>query len=104
MIKCYAKPRKKRCFSRFIFNDYPSIHCGYNCCFSYCQSFKQFNVMKNSTALIYIGAIIATFIGMFIHIRLMIITNEFEHFVCFFLWMVIGGGLVLLFNHKLEKN
>ena len=60
--------------------------------------------MKNSTALIYIGAIIATFIGMFIHIRLMIITNEFEHFVCFFLWMVIGGGLVLLFNHKLEKN
>lgn len=60
--------------------------------------------MKNSTMLMYMGAIITTFVGMLIHVRLMIITDEFIHFVCFFLWMVTSGCLVLLFNHKMSKG
>ena len=60
--------------------------------------------MKKSTTIFYFGAIIITFIMMFIHIRLMYITDEFKHFVCFFLWMIIGSGLILLFNHKSSSN
>lgn len=49
------------------------------------------------------GGVIISFIGILYHVIQMISTNEFVHFVCFFLWMVIGGGLVLWFGHEEKK-
>ena len=60
--------------------------------------------MSNSKSLMYFGAIIGTFLGMLIHINLMIETNEFVHFVCFLLWMIMNVCLVLIFKHKLNKG
>ena len=60
--------------------------------------------MKNSTMLFYFGSIILSFVMMFVHIRFMITTNEFKHFICLLLWVVICGCLVLLFNRKSSSN
>ena len=49
------------------------------------------------------GGVITSFVGIIYHVTQMISTNEFVHFVCFFLWMVIGGGLVLWFGHEENK-
>ena len=49
------------------------------------------------------GGVIISFIGIIYHVTQMISTNEFVHFVCFFLWMVISGGLVLWFGHEEKK-
>jgi hypothetical protein len=49
------------------------------------------------------GGVIISFIGILYHVIQMISTNEFVHFVCFFLWMVISGGLVLWFGHEENK-
>ena len=57
--------------------------------------------MKNSTALMYLGSIIITFLGMLIHAKLMIETNEPIHLLCFSLWLVMCSCLVLIFKHKL---
>ena len=58
--------------------------------------------MKKSTILMYYLGIIGTFLGMIIHIRYMIDTNEFIHLVCFLLWMIICSCLVIIFNHKMR--
>ena len=50
------------------------------------------------------GGVILSFVGIIYHVFKMISTNEFEHFVCFFLWMVIGGCLVLWFGHEENKG
>jgi hypothetical protein len=50
------------------------------------------------------GGVITSFVGILYHVIQMISTNEFFHFVCFFLWMVIGGGLVLWFSHEENKG
>ena len=60
--------------------------------------------MKNSTMLKYVGSFIGTLIGMIIHINLMIETDEFIHFVCFFLWMIMSGCIVLILNHRMNKG
>ena len=60
--------------------------------------------MKNSTALMYLGALAITFIGMIVHINLMIETSDIIHLVCFSLWFIICSGLVLIFKHKLRHN
>ena len=49
------------------------------------------------------GGVITSFVGILYHVIQMISTNEFVHFVCFFLWMVISGGLVLWFGHEENK-
>ena len=49
------------------------------------------------------GGVIISFVGILYHVIQMISTNEFVHFVCFFLWMVISGGLVLWFGHEENK-
>jgi hypothetical protein len=49
------------------------------------------------------GGVIISFIGILYHVIQMISTNEFVHFVCFFLWMIISGGLVLWFGHEENK-
>lgn len=59
--------------------------------------------MKNSEILTYFGFIIFSFIGMFIHIRLMIITDKPLHFFCFLLWMVICICLVTILKRGLVK-
>ena len=46
------------------------------------------------------GGVITSFVGILYHVIQMISTNEFVHFVCFFLWMIISGGLVLWFSHE----
>ena len=58
--------------------------------------------MKKSELLMYYGAIIGTFLGMIIHIRLMIDTDEFIHLVCFLLWLIISSCLIIVFNHKMR--
>lgn len=60
--------------------------------------------MKNSTALMYFGSIIGTFLAMIIHINLMIETSEVIHLVCFSLWLTICSGLVILFRHRLQED
>jgi hypothetical protein len=50
------------------------------------------------------GGVITSFIGILYHVIQMTSTNEFYHFVCFFLWMVIGGCLVLWFSHEENKG
>ena len=60
--------------------------------------------MKNSTALMYLGSIIITFVGMIIHANLMIETSKPIHLVCFFLWIVMCSCLVLIFKHKLAHG
>jgi hypothetical protein len=60
--------------------------------------------MTNSKMLMFMGAIVGTFIGMIIHINLMIETSEFIHFVCFLLWLVICSGLVIIFKHETENK
>ena len=59
--------------------------------------------MKTTTILMYLLSIIGTFLGMFIHIRLMIDTDKPIHFFCVLLWMIICIGLVTIFKHKLVK-
>lgn len=59
--------------------------------------------MKNSEILMYMGSIIGTFVGMIIHINLMIETDKFIHFVCFLLWMVICLCMVTILKHKMVK-
>lgn len=49
------------------------------------------------------GGVITSFIGIIYHVTMMVSTDKFIHFVCFFLWMVIGGGLVLWFGHEENK-
>lgn len=63
---------------------------------------KTHNDMTTSKLLMYYGSIIITFLGMIIHIRLMIDTNEFIHLVCFLLWMIMSSCLIIIFNHKLR--
>jgi hypothetical protein len=60
--------------------------------------------MKNSTILMYYGFIIGTFLGMIIHIRLMIDTNKPIHLLCFFLWMIMCSCVVFIFKHELKKG
>jgi type IV secretory pathway TrbL component len=60
--------------------------------------------MKNSQLLMYFVGIIATFVGMLIHINLMIETDLFVHFVCFLLWMIACVCLVVMFKFRLYKN
>lgn len=60
--------------------------------------------MSNSKMLLLIGAILVTFFGMLIHIVQMFETNEFVHFVCFFLWLVICGGLIIIYNYEERKG
>lgn len=60
--------------------------------------------MKNLKILMYLGSIIVTFVGMIIHINLMIETDKFIHFVCFLLWMIMCICMVVLFKYKLTKD
>jgi hypothetical protein len=59
--------------------------------------------MKNSEILMYMGAIICTFIGMIVHINLMIETDKFIHFLCFLLYMIMSLCFVTIFKHKMVK-
>ncbi len=60
--------------------------------------------MKNSTMLMYLLGIVGTFMGMIIHINLMIETSKPIHLVCFLLWIVMCCCLTLIFRHKLAHN
>lgn len=59
--------------------------------------------MSNSKMFMYVGSFVVTLIAMLIHITLMIETNEFVHFVCFFLWMIISSGIVFIVNHEVNR-
>jgi hypothetical protein len=48
-------------------------------------------------------SVIISFIGMIAHINYMLVTNEFIHFVCFLLWVVVGGCLILVFDYEIKK-
>ena len=51
----------------------------------------------------YVGSFVVTLIAMLIHITLMFETNDFVHFVCFFLWMIISSGIVFIVNHEVNR-
>lgn len=59
--------------------------------------------MSNSKMFMYVGSFVVTLIAMLIHITLMFETNEFVHFVCFFLWMIISSGIVFIVNHEVNR-
>ena len=60
--------------------------------------------MKNSTMLMYLLGIVVTFMGMIIHINLMVETNKLIHLICFSLWFVMCCCLTLIFRHYLRHG
>jgi hypothetical protein len=59
--------------------------------------------MKNSEILMYFGGIIASFLGMLIHIRYMIDTDKPIHLVCVLLWTVMCICLVTILKRGIVK-
>lgn len=59
--------------------------------------------MKKYEILTYFGFIIFSFVGMLIHIRLMIETDRPIHFFCTLLWMVVSICLVTILKRGLVK-